>query len=98
VYGTLFLKYAMASEAASLPYARDEASTSQHLSAYPAYPAEVYEHEAILDKDDDEDELADPSAALQYWTTRRHRGRKGKGRSDEDYGKSLLNLELLTTW
>ena len=76
----------MATEAPSLPYARDEASTSQHLSAYPAYPAEIYEQEGILDTPNEEDEVADASAALQHWTAKRDRGRKGKGRSDEDYG------------
>ena len=76
----------MATEAPSLPYARDEASTSQHISAYPAFAAEVYEQEGILDTPNEEDELPDASSSLQYWTAKRHRGRKGKGRADEDYG------------
>ncbi len=86
----------MAAEPPSLPYARDEASTSQYLSAYPAYPAEMYEHGAILDNENDEDEVADASAAPQYWTAKRHRGRKGKGRSEEEYG-SFVSISRLET-
>lgn len=83
----------MTTDAPSLPYARDEASTSQNLSAWPAFPPEVYEHEALLDTENDEDDVAEAdtvpesNAAPQYWTADRHASRKGKGRSDEDHGK-----------
>lgn len=83
----------MAADPPNLPYARDEASTSQPSSAYPAYPGEAYEHAAILESIDDavsssDDELLESSAALQYWTAKRHRGRKGKERADDDYRMS----------
>ena len=76
----------MATEGLSLPYARDEASTSQHLSAYPAYPAESYDPGAADEKDDDT-EPGDAISVLQYFTAKRHRGRKGKGKAEEDYGE-----------
>ncbi|WWC88789.1 uncharacterized protein L201_003702 [Kwoniella dendrophila CBS 6074] len=69
-------------EPPSLPYARDEGSTSQPHSAYPAYPPEAYEHhEGFLDEI--EEEHIEIAAALQYWAAKRHRG-KGKGKEDED--------------
>ncbi|WRT67669.1 uncharacterized protein IL334_004641 [Kwoniella shivajii] len=69
-------------EPPSLPYARDEGSTSQPHSAYPPYPAEAYEpHEGFLDEV--EEEHIEVAAALQYWAAKRHRG-KGKAKEEED--------------
>ncbi|OCF41495.1 WD-repeat protein mip1 [Kwoniella heveanensis CBS 569] len=75
----------MTSEPPSLPYARDEASTSQPHSAYPAFPTEIYEgHEAIME--DEEENNGEVGAALQYWAAKRHRAGlgKGKGKDEED--------------
>ncbi|WVO15766.1 hypothetical protein L204_103428 [Cryptococcus depauperatus] len=72
-------------EDSSLPYARDESSTSQIHSAYPAYPAEVYEHhEAFAAELEFEPGDVDVGAALQYWTALRHMGGKGKKKDDMD--------------
>ncbi|WWC70649.1 uncharacterized protein I206_104600 [Kwoniella pini CBS 10737] len=69
-------------EPPSLPYARDEGSTSQPHSAYPAFPPEAYEpHEGFLDEV--EEEHIEMSAALQYWAAIRHRG-KGKGKEEDE--------------
>ncbi|WOO77695.1 Target of rapamycin complex 1 subunit mip1 [Vanrija pseudolonga] len=68
----------------SLPYIRDEASTSQQLSAYPSYPAhEEYEAERDLG-DHLEEEDAEQVAATQYWSTKRHSSRQGKSKTDEE--------------
>lgn len=84
----------MAAEPPVLPYARDEASTSQHLSAYPAYPEafdhdheQLQEHELSSDESSEE-EAAEAGAALQYWTSKRHRAGKGKGKVDDEYSQS----------
>jgi len=88
----------MAAEPPSLPYARDEASTSQHPSAYPVYPGEPLEHSGVLDFDDEDleeeedEEIIDSSAALQYWTAPRHQSRKGKEKSQEEYCKCSMCL------
>ncbi|OCF55035.1 WD-repeat protein mip1 [Kwoniella mangroviensis CBS 10435] len=77
-------------EPPSLPYARDEGSTSQPHSAYPAYPVEAYEpHEGFLDEI--EEEPTEISAALQYWAAKRHRG-KGKAKEDEN------DLSTMKSW
>ncbi|WVQ65897.1 uncharacterized protein L199_004075 [Kwoniella botswanensis] len=77
-------------EPPSLPYARDEGSTSQPHSAYPAYPVEAYEpHEGFLDEI--EEEHTEISAALQYWAAKRHRG-KGKAKEDEN------DLSTMKSW
>ena len=77
----------MATEAPSLPYARDEASTSRHQSAHLAYPNEAYEHENLLDIDDEDGDITDSYAALQYWTAPRHHSRARESRLDETYGE-----------
>ncbi|WWD04747.1 hypothetical protein V865_002818 [Kwoniella europaea PYCC6329] len=77
-------------EPPSLPYARDEGSTSQPHSAYLAYPVEAYEpHEGFLDEM--EEEHTEISAALQYWAAKRHRG-KGKAKEDEN------DLSTMKSW
>lgn len=65
-----------------LPYIRDEASTSQQLS-YPAYPHDDYDHDAEHDGEMEEDDV-DSVAAFQFWTAKRHMGRKGKNKADEE--------------
>jgi hypothetical protein len=78
-------------EAPALPYARDEASTSQHLSAYPVYPDALdhdHEHHELSSDDSSEEEPAEAGAALQYWTSKRHRAGKGKGKVDDEYSES----------
>ncbi|WVR06256.1 hypothetical protein IAU60_003286 [Kwoniella sp. DSM 27419] len=70
-------------EPPSLPYARDEASTSQPHSAYPAFPSEAYEpHDGFLDEM--EEEQAEVGAALQYWAAKRHRAGSSKGKEREE--------------
>ncbi|ODN74553.1 hypothetical protein L202_06922 [Cryptococcus amylolentus CBS 6039] len=72
-----------------LQYARDEGSTSQLQSSYPAFPAEAYEHdEAFLDEHDEFPGEVDVGAALQYWTALRHMGPKGKQREETDEDKA----------
>ncbi|WWD18372.1 hypothetical protein CI109_102822 [Kwoniella shandongensis] len=75
-----------ANEPPSLPYARDEGSTSQPHSAYPAYPIEAYEHHDgfIDDQGEVEDGPGEIGAALQYWTAKRHLVGKGKGKEEDD--------------
>lgn len=83
-------------ETPSLPYARDESSTSQVQSAYPAYPAETYEHqEAFVDEEDDFSADVDVGAALQYWTALRHMGGKGKQKEDSEEDKSEFGMRCL---
>lgn len=69
-------------EPPSLPYARDEASTSHHAFAYPSY-TDTFE----MDEDDAEAEGSieeDANSAPQYWANKRHRSGKGKGKSEEE--------------
>ncbi|KAL7423216.1 Target of rapamycin complex 1 subunit kog1 [Cryptotrichosporon argae] len=73
---------AHAQPAPSLPYARDEASTSQPQSAY-GYLAYEYEHEHDDEHDFDEAE-AESGAVLQFWTAKRHRAGKGKSKADDE--------------
>jgi len=81
----------MSSEPPSLPYARDEAPISQPYSAYPAYPVGTLAPAAVIEetKSPEErtsaEEVADPGAALQYWTAKRHKSRKGKEKADDEY-------------
>lgn len=80
-------------ETPSLPYARDESSTSQVQSAYPAYPAEAYEHqEAFVDEEDDFSADVDVGAALQYWTALRHMGGKGKQKEESEEDRSKFGV------
>ncbi|KAK4687771.1 regulatory associated protein of mTOR, partial [Tremellales sp. Uapishka_1] len=74
----------MAAQPPSLPYARDEASTSQPLSAYPAYPGDSFEAEHDM-QDMEEEDGAEASAALQYWTAKRHRGMRLRDKNEEEY-------------
>lgn len=83
-------------ETPSLPYARDESSTSQVQSAYPAYPAEAYEHqEAFVDEEDDFSADVDVGAALQYWTALRHMGGKGKQKEESEEDRSKFGVRCL---
>jgi len=74
----------MAVQPPSLPYVRDEASTSQQLS-YPAFAHDhdEYEHEVDMDGEMEEGDV-DSVAAFQFWTAKRHMGRKGKGKADSE--------------
>lgn len=75
----------MAAQPPSLPYIRDEASTSHQVQqvSYPAYPHDDYDHDIDMDGElDDED--VDNVHAFQFWTAKRHLGRKGKSRADEE--------------
>lgn len=76
-------------EPPSLPYARDEASTSHqhggHTYTYPSY-TETFD----ADDDDAENEGSvedDANAAPQYWAAKRHRSGKGKAKSEEEHSE-----------
>ncbi|CAD6574714.1 MAG: hypothetical protein TREMPRED_001211 [Tremellales sp. Tagirdzhanova-0007] len=75
----------MASEAPSLPYARDEASTSRHQAAQQAHFSEAFEQENLLDIDDEDGDVTDSYAALQHWTAPRHHSRTRESQDDESY-------------
>jgi hypothetical protein len=76
----------MTTEAPSLPYARDEGSTSLHYSTYAPY-SETYDQDQDLDAELDEEEAAEAGGGMQYWANKRHRGRKGKGKVDDEYSE-----------
>ncbi|WVQ80682.1 hypothetical protein IAT38_002787 [Cryptococcus sp. DSM 104549] len=80
-------------DAPSLPYARDEGSTSQPHSAYPAYPPDAYDHHdsGFLDDGEEYPVETEVGAALQYWTALRHMGGKGKQREGVDVDKATKN-------
>lgn len=61
----------------SLPYARDEGSTSQPQSAYPVYPGAggEFNDQAIYD-DTNDDTLDDTPSTSQYFSAKRHRTTK----------------------
>lgn len=70
-------------EPPSLPYARDEASTSHHTFAYPSY-TDTFETE----EEDAENEGSvedEANASPQYWAAKRHRSGKGKAKSEEEH-------------
>lgn len=72
----------MAAQPPSLPYIRDEASTSQQVS-YPSYPHEEYDHDMEMDGEPDEDDTEN-AALFQFWTAKRHMGRKGKNKATDE--------------
>ena len=72
------------SQPPSLPYARDEASTSQYISTHPYseyYPPELIDGEVL----EDEEDLAEDTVALQYWTTKKHKKPRRPVEGEEDY-------------
>jgi regulator-associated protein of mTOR len=70
-------------EPPSLPYARDEASTSHHTFTYPSY-TDTFETEE--EEADNEGSVEDEAnAAPQYWAAKRHRSGKGKAKSEEEH-------------
>lgn len=72
----------MAAQPPSLPYIRDEASTSQQVS-HPSYPQEEYEHDLDMVDGAMEEDEGDSVAAFQFWTAKRHLSRKGKNKEDD---------------
>ncbi|ORY31404.1 raptor N-terminal caspase like domain-domain-containing protein [Naematelia encephala] len=90
----------MATEAPTLPYARDAAATSQYLSAYPAYPGEAYElDDADLHLATDDDHNAEGSgSALQYWTAARHRPSNAGRKDDEEHELPVVNADHPVPW
>lgn len=76
----------MATQPPSLQYVRDGGSTSQQLT-YPAHPYDEedndYDHDADLHDELDEDDV-EGVAAFQFWTAKRHMGRKGKSKADDE--------------
>ncbi|BEI86430.1 hypothetical protein CcaverHIS002_0607170 [Cutaneotrichosporon cavernicola] len=72
----------MAAQPPTLPYIRDEASTSQQVS-YPAYPHDEYDHDMEMDGELDEDDTEN-AAMFQFWTAKRHMIRKGKNKADDE--------------
>lgn len=76
----------MAGEQPSLQYIRDGGSTSQQLT-YPAHPFDEedhdYDHEGDMHDELDEEDV-EGVAAFQFWTAKRHMGRKGKSKADEE--------------
>jgi regulator-associated protein of mTOR len=77
----------MAVEAPTLPYARDEASTSQHIAPYP-HTIHEYDNPLSPSSGEEEDSIPDQSpTSLQYWAAKRHRSSlKGKGKADDEHG------------
>lgn len=75
-------------EPPSLPYARDEASTSQHAFAQPSYTDtfETEEEEAEGSVEDD------ANAAPQYWAAKRHKSGKGKAKSEEEHSECPVSV------
>lgn len=71
-------------EPPSLPYARDEASTSQHAFAHPSY-IDTFENE---EEDAEGSVEEDANTAPQYWAAKRHKSGKGKGKSEEEHSMS----------
>ena len=92
------------SQAPSLPYVRDEASTSQHLSAYPSHPPttadsyaltstgtpeELYDEDGLLeDGMDMEDGVGGDGNALQFWASKRHMQGRKVDKGEEEYCES----------
>lgn len=72
----------MAAQPPSLPYIRDEASTSQQVS-YPSYPHEEYDHDMDMDGELEEEDTEN-AAMFQFWTAKRHMGRKGKNKAADE--------------
>lgn len=83
-------------EPPSLPYARDEASTSHHnhTFGYPSY-TDTFETEEEEVEGSVEDE---GNAAPQYWAAKRHKSGKGKAKSEEEHSKSLLSSDEWAQW
>ena len=92
------------SQAPSLPYVRDEASTSQHLSAYPSHPPttadsyavtstgtpeELYDEDGLLeDGEDMERGIGGDGNALQFWASKRHMQGRKVDKGEEEYCES----------
>lgn len=73
-------------EAPSLPYARDEASTSYANATYQQY-ADTFDAEEE-DELDGEISVEDESAReTQYWAANRHRRPKGETKGEEEQGR-----------
>ena len=90
-------------EPPSLPYARDEASTSYHLSNYSAYPTDTYPPASspLENAEIDDEVLADgdpetagntDGQALQYWTSKRHMSGLRSERGDDEYGEYIVSI------
>jgi hypothetical protein len=76
----------MAAQAPCLPYARDEASTSQPQSAYPMYPVDGSD---AMSPFPDSSAAGETSVAPQYWASARHKGNQNMVNQDADYGEYL---------
>lgn len=82
-------------EPPSLPYARDEASTSHQAFAFPSYTDTFDEEEEAEGSVED-----DANAAPQYWAAKRHKSGKGKAKYDEEHSEwtahSAMSEEALS--
>ena len=92
---SLPVKWGMA-EAPSMPYIREEAITSRQILTNPAHPPVLEEHNGPVNilNDDEEPEI---NSAPQYWTAKRHRGRKDRGQTEENYGEAASSSSGIRT-
>jgi hypothetical protein len=79
-------------EPPSLPYARDEASTS-HAAAYQFYPSFADTFEA--EEEEEEEEVdgsvdADSARETQYWAANRHKAGRNETEKEEEHSE-LVN-------
>jgi hypothetical protein len=73
-------------EAPSLPYARDEASTSYANATYQQY-ADTFDAEEEDEMDGEMSVVEDESTReTQYWAANRHRGAKADTKGEEEQG------------
>lgn len=72
-------------EPPSLPYARDESSTSHNNNTY-LYPSYTETFETEEEEAENEGSVEeDANAAPQYWAAKRHRSGKGKAKGEEEH-------------
>jgi hypothetical protein len=76
-------------EAPSLPYARDEASTSYANAAYQQY-ADTFDAEEEEEMDGELSVEDDNVRETQYWAANRHRGTRLESKGEEEQGRSEL--------
>ncbi|ORX40214.1 raptor N-terminal caspase like domain-domain-containing protein [Kockovaella imperatae] len=92
----------------TLPYARDEASTSHHhANNHLSYSQAALDEHAVAEwanngqlvdelRDNEEELQVQDGAALQYWAAKRHKGEKKKDKADEEYVGWRLKSRMKT--
>jgi hypothetical protein len=81
-------------EPPSLPYARDEGSTSHAAAAYQYHPQTPYADTFDAEEEEEIDGSAedDHTRETQYWAANRHRSPKDESDKDEEHGELLACL------